>query len=199
MAPTAQTRERPLRRRRVLAWLLYGLLLVAGVFAAWQIHVFVRSRGEDRSGQSARYRLPARVAEPAWPASGLPELATAPAASVGLVPFSGEPGGFAPPAGASRQAGFQRRAEGTFQQQVSYGYPGRLHDAAAHYEHLLRAAGFTLLRSMPGQAGCRKLIFTHDRMDVIVALRNIRRQDKIEVRIVVTVNRPVQVANSTDD
>jgi len=197
MTHTAHTHEKTLRRRRVLAGLLYGLLLGAGVFAAWQIHVFVRSRGEDRSGQSLHYRLPARVAEPAWPASGLPELATDAAASVGLEPFSGEPGGFAPPAGARRQAGFQRHAEGTFQQQVSYVYPGQPHDAASHYEKLLLAAGFSLVRSISEQADRQKLIFTHDRMVMIVVLRNIRRQDKIEVRIVVTVNRPAQEASST--
>ena len=171
-------------RRRAWLHVLYVCFLAAGVFAAWQIHVFMGSG--TRPG-------PAR---PSWTTStprqepAASEPTSIPAAlAAGLESCQDDPGGILPPDSAERLYGFRRVVAGMIEHSATYKYPGELENAAQHYTRVLRQGGFAGPTIMPGTRQRPRLVFLKDQTHATVALRKDRRDGKMTM-IVVTTGRP---------
>jgi hypothetical protein len=179
--------DRPQRRREALKTALVLALIVAVVFAGWQLAVFLRScaaRSRDAGGPAAFH--PGPTSQPEWQPSDPAEMLTAPLAAVGLVAMAGDPADVPPPQGARRLSAFQRTVTGQTEQQARYEYAGRVADAAEHYRKALEKQGFELLRDGPDATGRRMLIFHADRAHATVALRKASQNGMMVVGIVFT-------------
>jgi len=136
---------------------LYFCLIVAGVFAAWQVHKFVQAGVSDKSPASTpasplRYQGQSGSTDaPSVPedlsAEGIMGMGETPMLpSEPLENLQGEPGGFAPPEGAERLQGFVRRAEDSFVQIATYNYCGQAGEVADYYRRLLDEAGYKIIK-----------------------------------------------------
>ena len=179
----------PTRRvRGVRTTILPLCLLAAGIVAAWQIHVFVRSRGDKGAPPE---RLPRRgrlgTTLPAWPDDTPAELAMGPAGAAGLTVLDTDPLRLAPPKGAARQWAFRRELQGFREEHAAYDYGGTPGEASVHYADLLRSRGFSLVRDGRGTSDDprRTLVFLKDRIRVTVSLRMSRQNAKM-CRVAVT-------------
>ena len=133
---------------------LYLCLLAAGIFVAWQFHLYWRRSETASFGQAYRDQTAGPATQAAFLNEGtesvseLIEPLTDPLfaeQAVGMKRLKGDPAGLQPPAGAKRRFGFQRFVADSVEQQASYALPGELAGIADHYRQALRAAGFELL------------------------------------------------------
>jgi hypothetical protein len=167
-------------RRRWLK-VLYGLLLVSAVFAAWQAHELWQSgRPEEPQPKVRVSPVPPRrvqLSTRTWmgPAAGTsPTAGSQPATMFVEDPFRDggvevleeDPTGIPPPAGASGRRAFSLPSSGVMAQ---YSWEGPLAEAALHYEDALRRQGFRLLDNAVDPAGRQSLKFeSPDRRGVVV-------------------------------
>jgi hypothetical protein len=187
-SPGTPTHASGRRKRRYLHGLLYVLLLAAGIFAAWQVHLLWFAP-KPRPGSN---RLGVRPgATPEMPGGDYMELLRRPHMQAGLREFAGEPGGIGPPAQARRRSGFEGEVADTRHEQVSYSYGGTLDAAVAHYTRALGQAGFAV-RERRGD-GQRRLVARQGRRAVVASLRKRRGPDGTQgVSIVVTAIAPAE-------
>lgn len=83
-------------------------------------------------------------------------------ANEGLGELKGEPLGIAPPPGAVRAGGFQRRAGPDIHQQASYRLAGPVQPAVDHYRAAFTAIGFRVIKDRAGRDGLRTVVFWND-------------------------------------
>ena len=183
--------NRPARpRRRAAAFGIYVLLVLAGIVAAWQIHLFLRS-GRQGPGAAATRPRPGSLSatQPAWSASAaaddgdLLSLATDPAGRAGLRALIGDPADLAPPPRAVRRSAFSRADGDGAVQFASYDYKGAAQTALSHYDHLLSGKGFAAVGKAAG-AAATTAVYDRGRHQVRVSLRKRGRETSI-IRIVV--------------
>jgi hypothetical protein len=198
----------PWRRRRVVRALLYLCLVGAGVFAAWEVHVFWRGGEREapdarpRTFGAGRPRIPT-APEPAEPGSELDDegapadgvsgadgedisqLASDPLAAAGVESLPGDPGGLPPPEGAKRRSAFQQRTADSIHQQATYEWPGETPAAAHHYRELLARKGLDLLSDVDKGSVGRVIVARGGSKRVIVSLRKNKTASN-RVRISVT-------------
>ena len=200
--PVPNSDPKPTRR----AWLgvLYVLVLIGAIFAAWQAHQLWFSQQEQPSAEpegpgarTIRVR-PSRLSVRPTTLPALPP-ATAPATrprdmlhgfleETDIRRLDEDPVGIDPPDGAAGLRAY-RMPDGSVV--ASYSWSGRLAEAAAHYEEALRQQGCKLLDRSKDDEGYHYLKFSGDRGRVIVALRNDPRKTKI-IDITVTVIQPAR-------
>lgn len=199
----------PNRRRRVVRTLLYLCLVGAGVFAAWEVHVFWRGPARDArdtrprtfgAGRSRVRTAPVAIeypgsefdddGAPADGASGgdgddLSQLASDPLAAAGVENLPGDPGDLPPPEGAKRRSAFQQRTADSIHQQATYEWAGQAPAAADHYRELLAREGLELLSDVDKGPVGRVIVARGGSKRVIVSLRKNKTTSNI-VRISVT-------------
>jgi hypothetical protein len=173
-----------MKNRKVVSVILYVALLLAGVFAALQIHAFLENRQHVRSVPAAKAFPLAR--NPRGPESG--PAATHPLAVAGLTAMEWDPGGFRPPAGAVRRMGLQRVVEDYLEQTAEYECDRYADFAAGHYRDSLARAGFALRKEGPEPGGGRIMIFTKDAEQVVIVLR--KNPPSAKIVVIVTDFRP---------
>jgi hypothetical protein len=198
----------PPARRPPWVRLLYVLLLLSGVFAAWQAHeVWQSSPGEPPRKDAPRVnapvvRIPPRArpmpllptrpaaSSQSQPATGLGDLANDLFPDSSVAKLDGDPVDIAPPPGASGLKAFSLPGGGVMAQYV---WRGSVQGAAKHYLDTLADQGCKLLDNSVDEKGQQSLKFRGDgpgdNRRVIVALRT-NPQDEKMVLIEVTVIRP---------
>jgi len=171
-----------------LQYALYLALLIAGIFAAMEVHKFVLSRGTGSPpAQSYQTTDGAQPSEDTASAPANPmQLTTMPARAGGLEPFSADPEGIAPPAGAHATDGYQQKAYHALRQQRVYECTTALATAADHYRRTLKAQWFVPISEMPSKDGLF-MDFARSNVHVSVAIRTVIPAGK--TRITVTASR----------
>lgn len=186
-APAAPTSPPPPRRRQARKVVFWTLVAVT---AAWglgrSIQAYIESRGPKPSWAEVA-PIPRVVPwEPNTPAAA----GGSPISSMGLRPMAGEPGGIAPPAGATRRTAFERRLTDALEQQARYEWWGSADDAAGHYRKALQDKGFSAVSDKTQSDGQRMLVLARDNIVATVSLRTYPPQARAVI-IVVTVASPV--------
>jgi hypothetical protein len=126
-----------------------------------------------------------------WEANTPSGAAGSPIAALGLRPLAGDPGGLAPPSGATRRGAFERRVTDSLEQQARYEWWGDAAEAAAHYQKTLKAKGFALVSDRPDSQGRRAMVLTAGNIAATVTLQTNPRQGRLVIIVVVvTVTSP---------
>jgi len=186
----------PDRPRRRFWWTpAYLALLVAGIVAAWQVHVFWRSRSRPEPVAVDEYEPEPVVNEPFdWARMTPSELASRPWVGAGVDKvLERSPQDLPRIPGARFSRGVERVQDRYAYQHVSYQYKGTADEAAGQYVETLKARGFKLIRdATPKKArSARRLTFQSGRDKIVVSLRNGSEKDVI-MTIGVMVVRPVR-------
>jgi len=146
------------RRRGGRGTILYLCLLVAGVFAAWQMHLLLNPQKAPHKAEVAQGT--GAVSQPGWmddrPIRDLGEVAANPSRESGWAPVNDDPLGVRPPPGAQR-LGAYRHEKGYWQGR--YSFRGELSDALEHYREAFQARRFELLKDWSDQSGWHWLVF----------------------------------------
>ncbi len=175
--------DAPRPRRPTRTTLLFLLLLVVGVFAAWQVHLALVDRRPDAPQpdprEIARRNLPQMQPDPEASIDAFSD----PASLVGLKKLASDPSPASPPDGAELRWAY-RRSNGEVS--VRYAWAGEVAGALAHYRRELDRRGYELHADDRRMMDARWLIAGNDRRRVHVALREDARKPRI-VHIVVTV------------
>ena len=181
---TLQDKQAAERRKQARRTVLVLSMMVLAVLLAW-------AGGRLVEGWLvASHRGPSGAIRPGpatRPENDPPFKLTNPLAGSGLVPFSGDPAGVAPPRGCRRLYGFQRRNDQDIEWQVSYELAGSVEAAAGHYAGRLAALGYRVLNDGLKPDGRRTLIFGKRDGWVTVSLRNDPRNAKMVSIVVVAV------------
>jgi len=190
----------PPRPRRILSTPAVFVLVAAGVFAAWGVHVLWRGADREPAGPLRPRRSPrpsvggppGAATQPGKAAAGTQPFGEHPLAGLGIAPLQGDPGGIPPPPGAVRRTGLQRRADRQLQQQAIYECDSTVDTVADHYKRVLRSDGFELLTEDVAAGSDRTVLVFWRQKDparAILLLRNAPGKAKI-VRVALTVLRP---------
>ena len=181
-SPTTRPRTVTLRA------LLYAALLAAGVFAAYQVHVYW-VRANDAVDPYAPNGHPWRPASPAQAELDGGTLLESLWGAEGLTPLAGDPGGLPPPASAQRFTGFERATGDMRYQFASYRFDGDGEQALTHYRKQLQERGYERLSGGRDEQGRRREEFIANGRKVIVALLNDTGDSRIG-RLAVAVFEP---------
>jgi len=193
-------------RPRTRPWrgVLYGLLLIAAVFAAWQANDLLQSTKDEPDAPARRPPAP----RPSWPpsksrikqapyavSSTRSASGSQPATSITdilddtevepLPPDAEDPVGIAPPPGAVGRSAHVIRDSSVV---ARYGWEGALADAVKHYERAFEAQGYRLLDSSADEEGRRYIKGEGALRRFVVVLRT-DPQDAKMVSIEITVIR----------
>jgi hypothetical protein len=183
-APVAGRRQ----GRKILLWTLVAVAAALGL--GWGIQAYMESR-QPTPDWSQIAPIPAVVPwEPNTPAAA----GGSPIASLGLRPMSGEPGGIAPPTGATRRSAFERRLTDGLEQQAKYEWWGGPDGAAGHYRKALQEKGFSLVSDKAQGPGQRMLVMARGNIAATVAMRTYPPQDRLVI-IVLTLASPAPAGN----
>ena len=150
--------------------LLYVALLAAGVFAAYQIHVYWMRTGES-AGPYVPNRHPWQSA-PAEAELGGQTLLDRLWAAEGVTPLEGDPAGLTPPPAARRFTGFEQTTGSLRCQFASYRFEDPWEAALDHYREQLLARGYEAISSGRDDNSRQREEFIADGRKVIVALLN---------------------------
>ncbi len=192
------------RRRKIVNSLLYGALLAAAIFAAYQIHIFWVSPRPAAGPQRGIKTVgnPGGAASQPAPPQDPRELLKGPHGMEHAKPLAGDPGSIPPPATARRRYAFTFDLPGdgvssqqTLQEYAHYDDPGPLEDIRRHYLAALEQAGYDLVADS-GVQNKRELVFTKGRSHVTVSLT--KAPGSGGVVIVVTMIRPTQTKPPDD-
>jgi hypothetical protein len=161
--PSAAVRRRQVRR--IVVWTVVAVVAACGL--GWGIQTYLESRHPEPAWTEIA-PIPSVVPwEPNRPAAA----GGSPISAMGLRPLAGDPGGIAPPSGATRASAFERRLSDGLEQQARYEWWGQVADAAAHYQNVLRQKGFTLASDRAAGQGQRILFLTGGNSTCLVRLQ----------------------------
>jgi hypothetical protein len=176
-------------RGRRLRGAIYLGLLVVGIIGAWRGHVMLRGPDEpDRPGMSLLDPGSRRMESSGVDFSSPDALTGDVYALAGLRHTDSDPGGIAPPAGATRRLAFEL-GDGT--RGGRYDTSATMADTAAYYRRVLDDEGFQAVGEKAGSDGRRTLVFVKQQARAIITLRK-RPSDANIVEIVVIMKDPLE-------
>ena len=184
----------PAAKPRILALraLLYVALLAAGVFAAYQVHVYW-IRADDPAGPYASNRHSWREPSQTQGGTGAGTLLEDLWSTEGMTRLDGDPGGLAPPESVRRFTAFEQTSGALRCQFASYRFDGSGEDVLAHYRRLLESRGYQRVAGGGDEQGRRREEFIAGDRKVIVALLNETGDSRIG-RLAVAVLEPMSPA-----
>ena len=163
--------------------------LVVGILLAWRGHVLLRGPDEpDRPGMSLLEPGPRRTGSAGVDFSSPDALTGDVYALAGLRSTDRDPGGIAPPPGATRRLAFEL-GDGT--RGGRYDTPATMSETAAYYRRVLADEGFRPVGEKTGSDGRRTLVFVNRQARAIITLRN-KPSDANIVEIVVIMKDPLE-------
>jgi hypothetical protein len=165
--------------RRVVFWTLVA------VAAAWGIGRSIQSYLESRQAKLTWKDIAPVPSVVPWEANTPAAAGGSPASAVGLRPLAGDPGGIAPPSGATRRDAFERRLTDGLEQRARYEWWGDPADAADHYKKALQQKGFSLVSDKAAGEGRRTLVLTAGNTAGTVMLQTYPRQGRLVIIVVV--------------
>lgn len=163
------------------------MAIVAACGLGWGFLAYMESRHpKDAWGEVAP--IPKIVP---WEANSPTGGVGSPAAAMGLRPLAGDPGGIAPPSGATRASAFERKLSDALEQQARYQWWGEPAEAAAHYRKILQQRGFALASDRVGKQGWRTMVLSSGNIACTVTLQtNPGHGRLVIIVVVVTVASP---------
>jgi hypothetical protein len=187
--PQPENRPHP-RRKEVINTLLYFALLAAGVFAAWQIHVWWtrQHRGVVEPPPDALRAIPERGGD-----VGVRSLlnASRPADLTGLEELKSDPDGLVPPAQSRRLRMFRQVLGGQQRQLAKYESPGTVDEVGRYYLELLKSRGYRLLSDRSSDAN-RSLVFEQDPRQVSILMeKKVSQEGLVSIVLVLTCPAPI--------
>lgn len=184
MQTQPQSSNPPPPPRKVLHTLLYLALLLASIFAAWQIHVW--------------WVRPPRLAVQAPPDSlrldpDAPEVASRPSRIAGpgdnltgLADLKADPDNLPPPPSSRRLRGFGQTLGDIQRQLAKYESPGTVDEVGRYYIELLKARGYRML-GQRSVGTCTSLVFEQDPRQVSILLeKKVSQNGLVSIVLVLT-------------
>jgi len=175
----------PGRRARPLLLLV---LLVVAIFAAWQVHEAFFDEHSTAPPRAVGPR-PDRPADPpgVWSAAN---LLTHPLAGEGIDKLDGDPGGIAPPEGATTRLAHSFVRGNILTERASYDVPGEVDKTLAHYSEAMARRGLGVLNVREDRPDAKFIEFSGaGGLTAVLRLWKLDGDDRM-VRVILVVDRP---------